>query len=617
MLVRPRDVAASSPSSPISPLAITLPMEICYTSPTNCTRLTGARQPGPDIGPTDNLTIIEVVLGKGNTALGGVLIWLSGASGRVLDECPTDRGRYIGIGTAILVTATMAGVSLCFALVTALKVPLHLAVPFAVAWGIAILSLDRLFVVSLPRKGTRWAHVLRAVPRVLLALLIGFVISTPFVLQIFRPEIEHEITVLHAQQEQAYLASQQRSKLQQEITSDRKLSDQLATQEGGGTAPTPPQDQQITRLTGELSQAEAQQGAAQQQEAADSTQVSCQLYGHAPNSNCSGFTNTGQGTVASDDEAQLKAAKNQYQEATDTVNQLEGQIGGLRIQAAQFISNSEKSTAASAKAQLPQVAARLQTEINTQNAEMATFTSQNDNNGGLLIRMEALGALTAGNSTLEAARWLLFALFVAIDIMPVLVKVLLNLGPESNYDRLLDAEEKKQLRVAASNRAVRQAAERMAADVVLGEAESRLAGWRQPIPEVTDNIVAARRRVEARRLTDWENYQAHHPFDPSTGASGSFPTAAEAPVGFIAWPRVTQAPRRRAYRWRPALAMRNLGLRARHAATTGWRFLGRLGRPQPGPGPAAGGRAYGAPYSPGMGNASNGASPSSQVSNSP
>jgi hypothetical protein len=132
----------------------------------------------------------------------------------------------------------MAGVSLAFALVTALTVPLAVAIPFAIAWGIAILSLDRLFVVSLPRKGTRLNHLLRATPRVLLALLLGFVISTPFVLQIFRPEIEHEITVLHAQAQQQYLKSQAASQLQQNITADTMKVTTLTQEEGGGhTAP--------------------------------------------------------------------------------------------------------------------------------------------------------------------------------------------------------------------------------------------------------------------------------------------------------------------------------------------------------------------------------------------
>src|ERR1700678_447637 len=122
-------------------------------------------------------------------AAGDFFIWLSGVSRQVLDQCPTERPKFIGLGASILVTAGMAAVSLSFALYTALKAPIWLALIFALLWGLAIMSLDRLFVVSLHRYRNRFFYVLLAAPRFLMAVLLGFVISTPFVLQIFQPEI--------------------------------------------------------------------------------------------------------------------------------------------------------------------------------------------------------------------------------------------------------------------------------------------------------------------------------------------------------------------------------------------------------------------------------------------
>jgi hypothetical protein len=548
------------------------------------------------------------VLVKGAPGLGRVLIWLSGASRQIVDECPTERGRYVGVGTAIVVTAVMAGVSLTFALVTALMVPLAAAIPFAIAWAIAILSLDRLFVVSLPRKGARLDHLLRATPRVLLALLLGFVISTPFVLQIFRPEIEQEITVLHAQAQQQYLKSQAASQLQQDITADTSQVTTLTQEEGGGgKAATPPQDAQIAVLQGQLTQAEAQQSRAQQQEAADNTAWSCQLYGRAPGSTCSGFKDVGPGPVANADHNAYLDDVAEYQKASATVAQLNGQINTERKAAAQSVANTVASTEATAKSQLPRAKETLANALALQASQNAKFNNENSNNAGLLIRMQALDAITAGNPTLEAARWLLFALFVVIDCMPVMIKVMLNMGPEGNYDRMLEAEEKKQLRVAASNRAVRQAAEKLAAEAVLGEAQSRLDGWRAPIPEVTGKIIAARTRVETRRLEAWESRQAMHPFGGAAGVPDPLaPPTAEAPVGFIAWP-VPSGPGAQPG-GRPTAALRHLGVRIRHAAAAYWRAV-RSGRPQPGASQPPGNRVYGAPYSPGMVKSPNGSGP--------
>ena len=68
----------------------------------------------------------------------------------------------------------------------------------ALLWGLAIMSLDRLFVASMHRYRNRLIYLFMASPRFLMAILLGFVISTPFVLVIFRPEISHQIKILHA-----------------------------------------------------------------------------------------------------------------------------------------------------------------------------------------------------------------------------------------------------------------------------------------------------------------------------------------------------------------------------------------------------------------------------------
>jgi hypothetical protein len=527
---------------------------------------------------------------EGGNGVGRFPIWLSGARRQILDECPTDRPKYVGIGVAILITATMAAVSLAFALVTALKVELPFAIPFAIAWGLAIMSLDRLFVVSLPRKGSKLAHLLRATPRVLLALLLGFVISTPFVLQAFRPEIEHEITVLHTQAEDAYLKSAKNSQLQQDINKDAAQVGKLTARAGGGPVPTPPQNAQVTTLRSELSQAETKENN-------DLTAWNCQLYGKSGGQACAGVTAIGNGPVAQADHAA-------YLQDVARVQQLNREIAAEQQQASQDIANAQAASKAEAGAQLPAAQSALKAAQAQQAQEEATFSTQNDNDSGLLIRMEALDAVTAGNSTLNAARWLLFVLFVVIDCMPVMVKVMLNLGPETNYDRMLEAEERKQLRVADNNRAVRQAAEKLAVETVLGEAQSRMEGWRTPIPEITQNIIAARTRVEAKRLNAWENHQSVHSLHGNTPAAEQTVPNTEPPVGFIAWPWVTGSSA--SSRWRPVASLRTFAVRTRQILAAHLRRAW-LRPSNPRAGTTSGSQPYGAPFSPGMPSSPNGA----------
>ena len=85
---------------------------------------------------------------------------LQAASARIV-----ERPKYVGIGASILISAAMVGLSLAFALVTALNVALWVALPLAFAWGVVALSLNRLFVVSLPRRGARRTQLFRIAER--------------------------------------------------------------------------------------------------------------------------------------------------------------------------------------------------------------------------------------------------------------------------------------------------------------------------------------------------------------------------------------------------------------------------------------------------------------------
>src|ERR671921_2696808 len=66
----------------------------------------------------------------------------------------------------------------------------------------------------------------------------------------------------------------------------------------------------------------------------------------------------------------------------------------------------------------------------------AAFDATNENNGGILIRLEALSRLSDESATLGMAHTMLSLLFMCIELLPVLMKVLLNFGPPSAYDKL-------------------------------------------------------------------------------------------------------------------------------------------------------------------------------------
>ena len=135
--------------------------------------------------------------------LGKLLTTIAGAREEILRECPTERIKFQSIGWAILITSGIAALSMWFALDSALGLNPVLALPLALLWGLAIMGIDRWLITSIPAHGSRrWAV---AFPRLLLAILLGSIISTPIVLRIFQTEINNEIAQIDTQRANGYL----------------------------------------------------------------------------------------------------------------------------------------------------------------------------------------------------------------------------------------------------------------------------------------------------------------------------------------------------------------------------------------------------------------------------
>ena len=120
----------------------------------------------------------------------------SGAHKDTLLKYPTEHNKYIGIGATIFFTALFASLSGGYAMYFVFA-GTETAVPFAflfgIIWGLAIFNMDRYIVSSISKSGTTWHQILQATPRILLAIMIGIVISRPLELKIFDKEIRQQL----------------------------------------------------------------------------------------------------------------------------------------------------------------------------------------------------------------------------------------------------------------------------------------------------------------------------------------------------------------------------------------------------------------------------------------
>jgi hypothetical protein len=354
-----------------------------------------------------------------------LLLRLSGAQLDVLERTPADRAKFYGVGVSILTSACIAAVSMAYAVHLAFQANPVFILLAAVAWGIAVLRLNYWMVASLPRLKSLRSLLLMAIPRVLMSVLLAAIISVPFVLQIFSAEIRAEIPVVQHEQLNAFLVQQRNSPLEQKIAADQAtISQQQAIIAAGGVI-NPFQNQSVVELNAELQDLE-------KKSQADYNQLACEIYG-------------GPGCIAGSGQA-LQAARLTY--ASDTVQttlvnqQLTKEIA--RVRAANEASKGKIVAAAVEKLGAAQEA--LKADQNTQATALANFNRTNGGTG-LLIQLKALSALSSGDSTLEAAQYLLFFLFVLIDCLPVTTRVLIQLGPETSYDKVLAMEDSMTLRV--------------------------------------------------------------------------------------------------------------------------------------------------------------------------
>ena len=140
-----------------------------------------------------------------------LLWWCAGADAYFLSKSPMqDRVKYAGIGGIVLCTGLLAAFSGGFAFYTIFG-PKNNAINdttswgslfgsfvFGIVWGLIILNLDR-FIVSSTGKGDGTDKVTlkefgQAIPRIIIALILGFAISAPLEIKILESEIDSELS---------------------------------------------------------------------------------------------------------------------------------------------------------------------------------------------------------------------------------------------------------------------------------------------------------------------------------------------------------------------------------------------------------------------------------------
>ena len=130
--------------------------------------------------------------------------WCAGVDRDLLTMCPSDHAKYSGVGTVIFFTALMAWFSSFIAMRLVLKAPMDQfnnsetigAAIFAIFWAAMIFCLDRFITNTMYSDGKvtiSKQEFICGLPRIVIAIFLGIVISAPLELMIFNDEIENKI----------------------------------------------------------------------------------------------------------------------------------------------------------------------------------------------------------------------------------------------------------------------------------------------------------------------------------------------------------------------------------------------------------------------------------------
>ena len=320
-----------------------------------------------------------------------LFLWASGADLEILNMVPTEKSKYFGIGGTIIFTALMASFAGGYAFFTAFK-STYLAIPFGLFWGSLIFNLDRYIVASFGvgdgKRTISKQELIEAAPRLVMAIILGFVISTPLELKLFEKEIN--------------------AKINTDIS--------IVTQKILNSSDTDPRMNSLKQERNQL-----------EKDIVNRNQIieSKRVFWVNANKDKNDEWNFGKFSGIKGKGGRYNDLKVEADNAQEEYTKVKKEYSNLNDVAYSKIENIDK-----------QINFR-QTQLSSEIENQKTVQEQND---GLLARLKALSDLTSASTTLLLSKWLITILFIFIEIAPILFKMMTERGP---YDDIIDRKKHK------------------------------------------------------------------------------------------------------------------------------------------------------------------------------
>lgn len=404
--------------------------------------------------------------------MGEFMLWLSGVDRDVLSHCERERNKFVAMGGTVLTTATLAFFAATFTIHEFLHAPLFFALLLGLGWAFAIMNLDRWLLISIRRQSSPGKTIAMAIPRLILAILIGAVIAHPLVLRVFEKEIEAQ-----ANRDKNNALEQGEEDLRHQYGSIPVLKSEAeelrhnlaAVDNGQGVEEAP----EYREALGELHHLEKKEASAQRA-------ALCEL-----DSRC-GSKEEGPGLIYQEKKARADGFSSEVAAQREKVAAIRQRLQVREANQAGF-------TRRTSQRGLRRIENQESTLVEKRDHAREVLEEKYDHPIGLLDRVVALDNLTFSQPEMLTIEILLFLFILAIDTMPALAKVLMSLGKPSLYEIVQkELEEADAVALREQAKAHAEASE-LEAGSLIDEAMTRKALMK----DVQDDLV--RQSVDAMR----------------------------------------------------------------------------------------------------------------------
>jgi transposase-like protein len=393
----------------------------------------------------DGETLIDQVERRSRTEQ--LVVWAAGGDESLLAQCPSERKRFIGMGTMNLVTGVMAMAACAIAVATIQDGDggEGVAVAVGAVWGIIILFLNR-FITSLPvnpvmidpltgapgaagswrsRIGAQAMTAATVGIRVVLAVAISWLVSKPMELQVFAGEIDQHLGAVRSDRLQSGL---------EEIDADYAAASAAldVTEEELVAA-----DPEAVELRDQLMVLDEELATAQQEAADLGVELRSERTGVGLDGRTSG--QAGDGPVADAISAQLELAENEVTSLEDRREALSSQLASIET--------TDEDAAGRTGDRLDEIAAERSRLAEQRDADIEQLQIDVADLDGLLIRADALEWLSYhdlgdpldSEGSRNLTWWISHALTLVIftiELLPAIAKIGFSFGASRPYDTI-------------------------------------------------------------------------------------------------------------------------------------------------------------------------------------